>query len=258
MKNLIVTADDCGLSKGINLATVELHQKGIVTDASVMTNFPATAYALELFARYPQLKVGVHLNLTEGSALTLGVDGWTLANRHLPGTLGLLARLPSASFREWVEKELDAQINVLIRAGFQPQHLTTHIHFHVLPALREIVLRLAQKYRVPWVRPHRLRVAVIPFNPFLQKKIAPSESDSAKFAQAPGYIVVLKFWMRTNPAKLLTILRELPGNIELVVHPCLVEDESFPKSMRYKPEERFQETRYLERFWLCFAESKED
>src|SRR5437762_4661691 len=70
MKPLIVTSDDCGLSPGINLATLDLHAQGIVSSASVMTNFPSTQHALELFRAYPSLSVGVHLNLSEGAPLT--------------------------------------------------------------------------------------------------------------------------------------------------------------------------------------------
>src|SRR5258706_4250895 len=70
MRRILVTADDCGLSEGINLATVSLHARGMITAASLITNFPANAHALTLFSAYPSLEIGVHLNLTEGYALT--------------------------------------------------------------------------------------------------------------------------------------------------------------------------------------------
>jgi len=47
MQRLIVTADDCGLSEGINQATYDLHKRGYISAASVMTNFPGYRRALE-------------------------------------------------------------------------------------------------------------------------------------------------------------------------------------------------------------------
>lgn len=245
MKNLIVTADDCGLSRGINLATVELHQKGIVTDASVMTNFPAAAHALEIFARYPQLKVGAHLNLTDGFPLT-GFSG----RAQFPPTLESLARLSSASFRAGVEEELDGQIRVMTDAGLQPKHLSTHLQFHLIPALREIVARLAAKYRIPWIRPHRLDSTIVPFNPFLKKRNAPSQNDDAHSGERPAYIAVLKYWLHASPEKFWATLDQFDLCIEIVVHPCLAADETFPDGVNHTPEARFRETRYLERLWL--------
>jgi predicted glycoside hydrolase/deacetylase ChbG (UPF0249 family) len=115
-RNWIVTADDCGLSEGINLAAVDLHQQGIVTHASVMSNFPSTPHALESLSRNPQSKIGVHLNLTDGFALSR-------PDQHLPSLAALLARSWDGTFRKWIETELDAQIQVLFRDGIQPDHL---------------------------------------------------------------------------------------------------------------------------------------
>jgi len=133
MKRLIVTSDDCGLSRGINLATVELYEKGLVTGASVMTNFPATQHALDLFSRHPTLEVGVHLNLTDGFPLTQvrAASSLTRADRRFRSPLALFvnALVARPSFREQAGNELTAQINVVFQAGVQPQHLTTHIHF---------------------------------------------------------------------------------------------------------------------------------
>ncbi len=46
MPELIFTADDCGLTEGINQTVYDLHQQGVISAASVMTNFPAHEHAL--------------------------------------------------------------------------------------------------------------------------------------------------------------------------------------------------------------------
>ena len=53
MQRLIVTADDCGMSEGINQATYDLHKRGYISAASVMTNFPGYRHALERFSDCP-------------------------------------------------------------------------------------------------------------------------------------------------------------------------------------------------------------
>jgi len=51
-----------------------------------------------------------------------------------------------------VERELDAQIEKVIRAGISPTHLDGHKHLHVLPGISAIVIRLAQEFGIRKVR----------------------------------------------------------------------------------------------------------
>ena len=164
MKKLIVTCDDCGLSEGINLATVDLYEQGFVTAATVMTNFPAAQHALDLFARYPLLDVGVHLNLTDGFPLTGIETSSELTQRDgsfKPKSMLIMnALIARQSFLDLVEAELTAQIEFFLNRGLQPQHLTTHIHFHCFSSLRKIIYNLARKFDIGWVRNSELRRGV--------------------------------------------------------------------------------------------------
>ena len=184
MNALIVTCDDCGLSEGVNIATLDLYQRGIAGGASVMTNFPAAAHALDLFRACPGLSVGIHLNLTDGFPLTPIPAGTGLIRpdgRFRPiAHLAWQALFLSARTLSVIEEELTAQFDVLVRAGFAPRHVTTHLQFHVLPSLRRIVLRLAHAYHVPWVRPHRVRATVVPWNPLLARKLGTARSRYAR------------------------------------------------------------------------------
>jgi predicted glycoside hydrolase/deacetylase ChbG (UPF0249 family) len=253
MGRLIVTADDCGLSEGINLATLDLFHKGIVTDASLMTNFAAAQHAISLFGAYPGLKLGVHLNLTDGMALQdRNSSSLTLPGGRFRSKLNLIARSLAArpAFLALAESELAAQIEVFEKAGLQPNHLSTHIQFHLFPALRNMVFRLAVRYRVAWVRPNRLQDSVIPLNPFWRRQPHLSRRDTLEQTQRPDYLVVLRYWIDHEPEELAQIIKGLPGTVELVVHPCLAEDDSFPDHLRYPPRERSKEMPFLERLWL--------
>jgi predicted glycoside hydrolase/deacetylase ChbG (UPF0249 family) len=63
-KVLIVTADDFGLSRGVNRGIVDAHRQGILTSASLMVYRPAAVEAAALSRDCPALSVGLHLELT--------------------------------------------------------------------------------------------------------------------------------------------------------------------------------------------------
>lgn len=258
MNALIVTCDDCGLSEGVNTASLDLYRRGIAGGASVMTNFPAGAHALDLFRASPGLSVGVHLNLTEGFPLTsipagsdlIGQDGRFRPIAHLVRQ----ALFPSARTLSSIEEELSAQCEVLARAGFPPRHVTTHVQFHVLPSLRRIVLRLAHAYQVPWVRPHSVRATVVPWNPLLSRTLG-SSGPGTRDAAAPNYMAVLRNWQGRRPEALSGTLAGLTGTVELVVHPDIDDDPTFPAYIAYGSRERFAETKFLERCWPLLRQS---
>jgi predicted glycoside hydrolase/deacetylase ChbG (UPF0249 family) len=62
-KWLIVTADDFGISRGVNRGIVEAHRDGILTSTSLMVNRPAAEEAGALSRQCPVLSVGLHLEL---------------------------------------------------------------------------------------------------------------------------------------------------------------------------------------------------
>src|SRR5512139_1221359 len=61
MQYLIVNADDFGFSQPINEGVCEAHQKGIVTDASLLVRSPHAQHAIHL-AQKAALPVGLHID----------------------------------------------------------------------------------------------------------------------------------------------------------------------------------------------------
>jgi chitin disaccharide deacetylase len=156
MKQLIVNADDLGLTKGVNRGILDAHYYGGVTSASLMANGEAFEEAVAMARRATRLSVGVHLNLTHGvpvsppSAVPSLVDGRGRL-RLTPGQL--LCRLITRRINLCdIELELREQIVKVIRAGIIPTHLDGHKHVHILPGVSEIVIRLAQEFGIPSVR----------------------------------------------------------------------------------------------------------
>jgi predicted glycoside hydrolase/deacetylase ChbG (UPF0249 family) len=76
-KLLVVTADDFGITHGVNRGIVQAHREGILTSTSLMVNRPASAAAAALAHDCPALSVGLHLELDAVGAgdVAAGLEG---------------------------------------------------------------------------------------------------------------------------------------------------------------------------------------
>src|SRR2546426_6073460 len=68
MKWLIVTADDFGITSGINRGIIQAHCEGILTSTSLMVDRPAGDEAGSLAREYKTLSVSIHLELEPNDA----------------------------------------------------------------------------------------------------------------------------------------------------------------------------------------------
>jgi hopanoid biosynthesis associated protein HpnK len=156
MKELIVNADDFGLTRGVNEGIVRAHREGILTSATLMANGPAFDDAVERAKQSPQLGIGCHLALVGGLAVAPREKIPSLAdeNGRLPRSIGLLAaKLSCGRVRtKDVETELRAQIEKIRRAGIEPTHLDTHKHSHAHPRVMNALGRVAGEFGITRVR----------------------------------------------------------------------------------------------------------
>jgi len=143
MIRLIVNADDLGSSQSRDRGIFKAFAEGIVTSASLLANGPSFASAAAE-ARTCNLPVGVHLNLSEGKALSGPVGGLTDASGNFPGKTGL-RQLPGSSLPDGkgIRRELLAQIERVGAAGLVPDHLDTHQHCLLIPHLTEAIIEAA-------------------------------------------------------------------------------------------------------------------
>jgi len=156
MKNLIVNADDLGWTAGVNRGIAAAQRNGIVTSASLLANGGAFDDGVETAGELPGLGVGVHLNLSNGKPTAPPGEVPSLLNEKgefSGGPQSLLVRLSTGRLdtRE-VEKEWEAQILKVLRAGIRPTHLDGHKHVQMLPGLFAIALRLAKKHGIEAMR----------------------------------------------------------------------------------------------------------
>lgn len=253
---LIITADDCGLSQGIDHSTAALFQKGMVSTASIIMNYPHVKHAFDYFRRLPHLEIGIHLNLTEGEALSEVARKSDLvkSNGRFRNRLYLFAQALFLSdvLQAAIETECRAQIEQFIKlAGHKPAHITAHMHFHMFPSLRTILYRLAEEYGVQWVRNSDFRASPVPLNPLLDTTPDTVEKHPSFFV--PDYLVPVMAYLSVPAEQMLNDILKLNGTVEIVVHPCEPEDIHFPPDASYIPPDRNKETRYLEKFFDLLA-----
>jgi predicted glycoside hydrolase/deacetylase ChbG (UPF0249 family) len=138
---LIVTADDVGLHPAMTAGAIQAHREGIVTACSIVANGVAFDDAVARLRDALDLEVGVHLTLVEERSLT----GMRFPSSYVRFVLG---RKDLAA----IERELRAQIERVRAAGLRVTHLNGHQHLHMWPSVFAIVVRLANDYRIGYVR----------------------------------------------------------------------------------------------------------
>ena len=156
MKQLIVNADDFGLTPGVNRAIIECHTRGIVTSATLMANSPAFDDAVLLVRENPSLGAGLHFNITEGRPIASASRVRSLLDEQdefLGASTALAKRAILGRLRiEEVVVELRAQIEKALSAGIELTHVDSHKHSHALPAICEAIAGTINEYGINAMR----------------------------------------------------------------------------------------------------------
>ncbi len=152
MKILIVNADDMGHDDGVVRGIIDLHQAGVVSSCSCMTNMPAWPEAAAYLRDHPELGAGVHLVFNAGRPVLppdqvsslVGDSGHFMNDKQIlwslrPGTTSQLR----AEFRAQIER-------FVADVGRPPDHLDNHCAVsYVRPDRFKVTLEMAQKYGLP-------------------------------------------------------------------------------------------------------------
>ena len=157
MRRLIINADDFGLTSGLNRGILDAHTHGIVTSATLMACGAQFREAVTMAAQAPQLSVGCHVILVDGSPVLSGPEVSSLVRNSGPRfreSLTSFALLAAARRLnpEQVEAEVTAQIRKLQTAGIPVSHLDSHKHTHMFPLVFKAMIRAARNCGVPAIR----------------------------------------------------------------------------------------------------------
>lgn len=155
MRKLIINADDLGMSDYVNSQIERCIELGVITSSTLMPNAPAFDGGVRIAKLFPQISVGVHLNIIEFAPLTnkdvfkkygmLDEDG-----NFIDGAAFVVSyneELKQAVFEEW-----DAQITKVKNSGLIPTHCDSHQHTHAILALQEVLCKVMDKHNITKVR----------------------------------------------------------------------------------------------------------
>lgn len=137
LHDLQLCADDFGLSEGIDLAIIDLIQRGRLTATSCMMAGPSLQqHADELKSLHDHVDIGLHLTFTDLKPLG------TMPRTCPSGEPLPLKVLMARSFTGGVDySEIKAEIGRQVDAfelmfGFPPDFVDGHQHVHLLPPIR--------------------------------------------------------------------------------------------------------------------------
>ncbi len=171
---IIVNADDLGMSAEVNEAIFRAMENRVITSATMLSNGSAVIPAARMLHRFPNCSFGVHLNLTDFQPLCAGsytalssiLDGHNCFNGNAIRKVRISAPMLRAIYKEWC-----AQIDNLIELGVQPSHLDAHHHVHTIPQMLPVLAALRRRYRINKVRISRnLYDPAAPASKFLLSK----------------------------------------------------------------------------------------
>ena len=207
MRQLIINADDFG-EAAISPGILEAHQKGVVTSATLLVNANDVEANIAL-AQKQHLPLGLHLNLTHGTPLS---DASTLLHGDLFLERDTFVRALEENRinPEDIRRETEAQLRWFTEHAGTPTHIDGHNHVHILPTVLDVLLPLARKYDVSFLR--------IPFS----REGAPEAKAAvdAHGLKSNDHFIGLDFgWEKCTPNALEHALRSLEeGVTEYMVH----------------------------------------
>ncbi|MCA9255896.1 MAG: ChbG/HpnK family deacetylase [Phycisphaerales bacterium] len=248
-RRLVVHADDLGLSRSFNEGIRVAATRGHLTSTCIRVNGAAFETAVsDVVPACPHIAVGLHLNIVEGRSTRRSIgraetlcdaDG---AYRH--GFVGLLRRSGNKRLLQEIEADYRDQFERALDALGTLDHVNSHQHSHGIPAIFEIVCRLAKEYgvhcvRLPREKPYRIPsmsyhlhrwyaanvVKIALLNTMARRNCRTAARIGVK---TNDWFVGIGYTGFMNAATVRAGLAALPrdaGVVELLLHPCVISGE---------------------------------
>lgn len=147
-KKVIVSADDLGMSKGINDAISVAFEEGVLTSASIMANMAEYEDAVtNTIARNREMGIGIHVCLTEGMSILHRKEIPLLVNDDgvfNNGFIEVFIKSKSDRFMSQVHAEMKAQFERVRCDGIEIDHVNGHHHIHMIPRVFDCVRELGE------------------------------------------------------------------------------------------------------------------
>jgi hopanoid biosynthesis associated protein HpnK len=152
MKQLIITSDDFGLSRGVNAAVEQAWCDGILTCASIMPAGTAFNEAVKIARRNPGLQIGLHLTLLQGKAVLPHAQIPDLVNEtgdfcDNPVKTGMRYFFDKGLYKQ-LKQEIEAQIQRVVDSGIPLSHIDGHLNIHLHPTVFAFLTELMPRYGI--------------------------------------------------------------------------------------------------------------
>ena len=161
----------------MNRAIVETHIGGVVSSATLMANGARFEDAVTAARLAPNLSVGCHVVLVDGTPVsppgaldTLVAIRSAEPDKFYSSLSAFAARAMLGGFdRDQLVAEVTAQIKKIQATGLQVTHLDTHKHAHIFPEILTALLRAARMCGVRAIRNPIVPVKALPARQFRGK-----------------------------------------------------------------------------------------
>lgn len=238
-RNVILCADDYGLSDAVSRGIAELAERGRLSATGAMTNMPGwRRRAGDLAPLKGRIGIGLHLNLTTGAPL--GPMARLAPSGRLPALRELLAgsargRLDAAEIAAEIARQLDAFEDA---HGAPPSFVDGHQHVHVLTGVRGALFQVLRDRgyagRV-WLRDPSDRTMSILRRPVGQGKALivggfargfSRDAQARGFATNRGFSGFAPFDLSVPAGRIFAVALSSLGPAPLVMcHPGYVDEE---------------------------------
>jgi hopanoid biosynthesis associated protein HpnK len=152
MKELIINADDFGLSEGANLAILKAYREGILASASLMVGGSSFEQAVSIAGQNTGLQVGLHLTLVQGRSVLPSEEIPELVDQEGNFTTNPVKAGMRYFFKKSLKSrlrlEIEAQILKFLETGIPLSHIDGHLNIHMHPVVFDILLQLMPKYGI--------------------------------------------------------------------------------------------------------------
>jgi predicted glycoside hydrolase/deacetylase ChbG (UPF0249 family) len=197
-RKLIVTADDYGVADCINQGILTGVREGVINTLSALINFEnAPAAIIAARQEFPDLAIGIHLNITSGKPVLPPGEITSLVNKdgYFYPLEDILLRLNKIDLKD-VEKEVRAQIELFLKTGVKPDHLSYHHNLLAMyPPFLDITMAVAKEYGLPMRNPYAISV---------EDKESFGDAGTHKAAFRTGIGLFFR-----NPVKAIRLLRTI-------------------------------------------------
>ena len=226
---MIINADDFGYSKSVNTAIVDCFKHNRINRTTIMVNMPDTEDAAELARENGFFDcVGLHINLTEGRALSkecaasdlCDENGFFKGTFHIPFKSRLYL---NKSIRHAIYCEVEAQIKKYIELGFTLMHADSHNYTHTYFSVYTQVIKLIKKYGFTSVRISR-NISPEKFSPLFGIYKVLFNSMIKRVKTNGKKISTTKYFCSFQDFVASDKKGDIKNDIEIMTHPDYIDD----------------------------------